>query len=190
MKWLGAVSLFRALAIALVFGGPLPRVAADVVPLKTLVCKYSIRAIALSPDGTMLAAGEEPPARAAAIHVWHFPSCRPALTLHGHKHVVSGLAFHPSKPVLVSTSFDEMLTCWDPRKGSKLASVRTDTVSGDTNPYEARGHESQQQDATSDHPAFFHRKLPQLQVKGPSGERMLPLAAIWRPRGRPAVGVP
>jgi WD40 repeat protein len=99
---------------------------AQETPHKALVCDYSVRVIALSPDGKLLAAGEEPPLRPAAIRVWHFPSGRPAFTLRGHKHVVCGLAFHPSKPLLVSTSYDGVLACWDVRKGRKVGSVFAD----------------------------------------------------------------
>jgi hypothetical protein len=49
-------------------------------------------------------------------------------------------------------------------------------VSEDSNPYEVRGHESQQQDGPSETRAFFRHKLPSPEAEGGCGERMRPLS--------------
>src|SRR5262245_58715855 len=89
-------------AFACLFLIPLPASASEPEPLKTLRFNYPVGSLAISADGKLLAVGEAPPAKAAAVHVWYFPACKRLFTFRGHKHVVSGLTFLKKDTLLVS----------------------------------------------------------------------------------------
>lgn len=121
MKILRAVAGLSVFACLLLI--PLRTSGSDTGLVKTLEFEYPVRSLAISSDGKLLAVGEEPPAKPAAVHVWYFPACKRLFTFRGHKHVVSGLAFLQKDTLLVSAGYDERLIVWDVRKGKKVASL-------------------------------------------------------------------
>lgn len=80
-------------------------------------------AVAASPDGRLLAAGED-----RAIRVWAAGNGAELCTLNGHAGRVTGLAFLPAAggdaPRLVSSSADGSVKVWDLRAGAVAAEVR------------------------------------------------------------------
>lgn len=87
----------------------------------------SILSIALSPDGTLLAAGDD----SGEIRVWQVAQTRsqhqfdshlgqPILTCRGHDNSVRAVAFSPDGNTLVSCSSDQTIRLWDIASGHPL----------------------------------------------------------------------
>jgi WD40 repeat protein len=69
--------------------------------------------IAFSPDGKLLAA----PSGAKRIKVWEVATRKERFTFEGHGNWVEGMAFHPTLPLLASSSQDETVRLWDLETG-------------------------------------------------------------------------
>jgi WD40 repeat protein len=81
----------------------------------------SVLALALSPDGTVLAsAGSQ-----GTICLWAFPSGTELRTLTGHEGPVYALAFAPDGKTLVSGGADRSIHFWDPSTGRQTWRCRT-----------------------------------------------------------------
>lgn len=74
------------------------------------------RALALSPDGRLLASGA-----GARIVLWDLESRERIRTITGHGKQVSSLLFSPDSAILSSTSQDGTLRFWDPSTGAERA---------------------------------------------------------------------
>jgi WD40 repeat protein len=64
---------------------------------------------AISPDGRYLVTGGD----GGTCYLWDIPERRLVRRLEGHTKWVYGLAFHPSKPFLVTASYDQTVKVWD-----------------------------------------------------------------------------
>jgi WD40 repeat protein len=86
-----------------------------------------IRAVALSPDGRLLASASLD----YEIKLWDVATGRELRTLYGHKGPVWSLAFSPDGRELASGSADFTIKLWDPISGQELHSLagHTNTVS-------------------------------------------------------------
>jgi WD40 repeat protein/serine/threonine protein kinase len=71
---------------------------------------------AWSPDGRLLAVG----GLDRNIYLFEFPSGKCQAVLHGHEHIIIGLAFHPSGQLLASTSHDDTTRLWRLPSGTEL----------------------------------------------------------------------
>lgn len=69
----------------------------------------NVTSIALSPDGTHIAAGYE----RGMVKIWNFHTKQCKVSLSGHKSSVSCLSFNSSSSILVSGSLDTHLVVWD-----------------------------------------------------------------------------
>ena len=78
----------------------------------------------LSPDGTLLAAGQQD----GRVGFWQVATGHPLATLGGHAHIVSRVVFSPDGKVLASSSQDGTILLWD--VSSILPSPRALTVIG------------------------------------------------------------
>ena len=73
-------------------------------------------AYALSPDGKMLAVGEENYGGASAVRLWDVEAGKPLATLRGHTGAVTALAFSHDGRNLASGSWDTTVLLWDLRR--------------------------------------------------------------------------
>lgn len=75
----------------------------------TLMDEGVVFALAYSPDGSLLAAGDN----RGRIHLWPPAQARPPTVLEGHAWTVYGLGFTPDGRRLVTTSADRTARVWD-----------------------------------------------------------------------------
>jgi WD40 repeat protein len=80
--------------------------------------------VAFSPDSKLLASGSAN-GRRGEIKVWDVEQGRQVLHREAHTGLVTGLAFVPGRPWLVSSSRDGTIRLWDARSGEDLGLVHT-----------------------------------------------------------------
>ncbi|WP_299485172.1 NB-ARC domain-containing protein [Acaryochloris sp. IP29b_bin.137] len=76
----------------------------------------SIYAVACSPDGTLLAAGDSN----GDIHLWRLVDGQRIFSCHGHNNWVWSVSFSPNGEYLASGSFDHTVKVWDLQDGTCL----------------------------------------------------------------------
>ncbi len=76
-----------------------------------------LESLALSPDGTVVAAGSV----SGVVKVWEVAAHRQVQTLTAHTHLVKSLAFSPGAKVLASAGFDgAVVRLWDWQSGAEI----------------------------------------------------------------------
>jgi WD40 repeat protein/serine/threonine protein kinase len=101
-------------------------------PVTTLPPAGNVYSLAFSPNGKRLAVGYGSGAGAAPVKLWEVGSGRLSLTLPGHAHYVSSLAFSPDGRLLASGGHDSSLRVWDLVTGREALALknRTGSVNG------------------------------------------------------------
>jgi WD40 repeat protein len=89
---------------------------ADGRVVRTLKTAGLVRALAMSPDGNLLAGGGD----GAAIQLWSLPDGKPGTKLQDHTDWVLCLAFSPDGKWLASGGQDSTVRLWDVAAGEKL----------------------------------------------------------------------
>jgi WD40 repeat protein len=96
------------------------RSAVDGRVLHTLPAAATVRALALSPDGRLLAgAGDDP-----AVQLWEVETGKPAARLAGHSDWVLCLAFSPDGKQLASAGYDGVIRLWEMPAGKLLRDMK------------------------------------------------------------------
>lgn len=83
--------------------------------------KSGVGTLALSPDGSLVAAGED-----WAVRVWSMADRQEQTTLCGHKGRVSALAYSPDGGTLASGGWDRRVVFWDAASGGQRQSFDWD----------------------------------------------------------------
>ncbi len=73
--------------------------------------REAITAMAISPDGQILATGADD--TETGIRLWEVPSCRPLDELAGHQGGITALKFSPDGQTLASAAADQTIRLWD-----------------------------------------------------------------------------
>jgi WD40 repeat protein len=98
--------------------------------LQTLTHSHQIKSLAVSPDGTWLAAGSV----GSAVRLWNLQTGEAIAPFYGHTDQTWGVAFHQPHPAtdtlphLITGSFDQTIRVWDIATGACL-----NTLKGHTN---------------------------------------------------------
>ena len=111
-----------------------PTVAARSALLSTTACCTStqtslrgehatVSAVALSPDGNLLAAGGQD----RAVHLWNSADGRQLAVLRGFAGAVSAVAFSPNGSLLAAGSADRTIRLWNPVRRTALGLLTGDT---------------------------------------------------------------
>jgi len=79
----------------------------------------SVRGIAFSPDGRLLASSGSD----RTVRLWDVPGRRPWATLTGHTNAVWGVAFAPDGRTVASSSDDGTVRLWDLDPGARLRRI-------------------------------------------------------------------
>ncbi len=79
----------------------------------------TVRGLAFSPDGALLAAAGGLPGRAGEVKVWKTADWTLLRTLDGHKDNILDVAFSPDGKSLATSSYDRMIAIWDVAAGTQ-----------------------------------------------------------------------
>ncbi len=82
-----------------------------------------VRALAFSPDGTLLAAAGGNPGRNGEVKIWSVADHRLVRTLEGHKDNILGVAFSPEGQRLATCSYDKTIIVWNVETGEALQTL-------------------------------------------------------------------
>jgi WD40 repeat protein len=83
-----------------------------------------VRAVAFSPDGTLVAAASGASARFGEIKLWNVASGALVRTWRGHTDSIYSIAFSPSGAELASASYDRLIKIWDAASGREITTLK------------------------------------------------------------------
>lgn len=83
-----------------------------------------VRAVAFSPDGTLVAAAGGASARFGEIKLWNVASGTLVRTWRGHTDSIYSIAFSPSGAELASASYDRLIKIWDAASGREITTLK------------------------------------------------------------------
>ena len=83
-------------------------------------------AVAFRSDGKLASAGGQVN-QSGEIKLWDARTGRLLKTLRGHGNAITALAFHPEKPLLASSSYDQTVKLWNLETGQEVATLRGHT---------------------------------------------------------------
>ncbi len=86
-------------------------------------------AVAYHPNGKQLASAGGRLAKPGEIKIWDLRTGKLLRTLIGHANVITSLAYHPSKNILASGSYDQTVKLWNLDTGDEIVTLRDHTDS-------------------------------------------------------------
>jgi len=84
----------------------------------------TVRAVAFSKDGTMLAAAGGLPGQKGEVKIWDVAGKSVKLTVNGHKDCIYAVAFSPDGKTLATASYDKMIYLWDTATGQQIRPLK------------------------------------------------------------------
>jgi WD40 repeat protein len=105
------------------FESPLPAGALARLGTSRFQHAFSLRAVAISPDGKVIASGSGK----GTIRLWEADTGRELRVLTAHTSTIAGLAFSSDGKMLASASWDRTLRLWDAASGKAMRTVAAHT---------------------------------------------------------------
>ena len=84
----------------------------------------AVRALAFSPDGSLIAAAGGLPGRAGEVKLWSTADGKPVRTIDGHADNILDVAFSPDGAQLATCSYDKLAIIWNVATGEKLQTLK------------------------------------------------------------------
>lgn len=84
----------------------------------------AVRAVAFSPDGTLLAAAGGLPARSGEVKIWNVAQRKLVATIKGHADCIYGVAFSPDGKTIATGSYDKLVKLWDASTGKEIRTFK------------------------------------------------------------------
>jgi WD40 repeat protein len=83
-----------------------------------------VRAVAFSPDGTLLAAAGGLPGRKGEVKIWDVEKRALIRTIEGHTDCIYAAAFSPDGKTLATSSYDKLIKLWDVASGKETRTLK------------------------------------------------------------------
>jgi WD40 repeat protein len=84
----------------------------------------TVRSVAISADGRLLAAGGGMPARKGEVKLWNLETKQVAATIVGHSDCIYAVAFSPDGKLLATSSYDKLIKLWDTTTGQEVRTLK------------------------------------------------------------------
>lgn len=84
----------------------------------------AVRAIAFSPDGSLLAAAGGLPARSGEVKIWDVATRTELRTIHGHNDCVYAVSFSPDGKSIATSSYDKLIKLWNVDTGKEIRTFK------------------------------------------------------------------
>ena len=83
----------------------------------------TVRSLAYSGDGSLLAAAGGLPSRYGEVKIWQVSTGKLLHTLEGHNDAVYSVAFSPDDTLLATCGYDHSIKIWDVTKGTEIRTI-------------------------------------------------------------------
>lgn len=84
----------------------------------------TVRNVAFSRDGKLLAAAGGVCAKRGEVKIWNVEKREVSTTIAGHDDCIYGLAFSPDGSLLATSSYDKMIKLWDAASGQEVRTLK------------------------------------------------------------------
>ncbi|HZO56814.1 MAG TPA: c-type cytochrome domain-containing protein [Bryobacteraceae bacterium] len=84
----------------------------------------TVRAIAISNDGRLLAAAGGIPGKRGEVKLWDLARREAILTFNGHDDCIYAAAFSPDGKLLATSSYDKLIKLWDTATGKEIRTLK------------------------------------------------------------------